>query len=153
MSLWSWRYVASVNQALDSSKKNTVEKIRISLTWCFRVSLLSESYQLESVLILSMFILTFLVAETRDYLNLDCLKTSFIEDDTETTSCYIRTEEENPGTYRFQNLCTKSDERCQGIVSRGWSLSQSWWTWRHNQRKLNQLINLSLIHIWRCRRS
>ena len=49
------------------------------------------------------------------------LKTSFIEDDTETTSCHVRTEAENPGTYRFQNLCTKSDERCQAIVSRGWS--------------------------------
>ena len=39
----------------------------------------------------------------------------------ETTSCHVRTAEENPGTYRFQNLGTKSDERCPGIVSRGWS--------------------------------
>ena len=37
------------------------------------------------------------------------MKTSFIEDDTETTSCYVRTEEENPGTYRFQNLWTTPD--------------------------------------------
>ena len=47
----------------------------------------------------------------------------FTEDDTETTPLdhHVRTEEENPGTYWFQNLCTKSDLRCQGIVSRRWS--------------------------------
>jgi len=86
-------------------QKNTEEKGRISLTCCSKTviilgrSLLSESYQLESVLNTDYVHFNIFGGRDPGLANQDCLKTSFIEDNTETTSCHIRTEEENPGTY------------------------------------------------------